>query len=71
MVTFRNPLANREAAQHQVFNANKTGRNALDVMDEAGALFTVNYPSATYMGDAPHMIETPRHTEVSTRTRTM
>ena len=49
MVTFRNPLTNREAAEHAIVgNRNTDGRNALDVMEEAGALFTVQYPPARF-----------------------
>ena len=64
MVTFRNPLANREAAAHSIVgHRNKDGRNALDVMDEAGALFTVNYPSASYQHSPDHVVATPLHEE--------
>ena len=69
MVTFRNPLANREAAEHAIVgHRNTDGRNALDVMDEAGALFTVNYPSATYQPEnhhytSDHVVRTPRYEE--------
>jgi hypothetical protein len=68
MATFRNPLANREAAEHSIIgHRNMDGRNALDVMEEAGALFTVNYPPATYhtsgMNDTEQVVKTPRHTE--------
>ena len=59
----RNPLARREEARHQTFRTDKTGRNALDVMDEAGALFTVNYPSASYQHSPDHVVATPLHEE--------
>ena len=66
----RNPLARREEARHQTFRTEKTGRNALDVMDEAGALFTVHYPPARYWDERGSTVDDypiPRHEEGKNR----
>tara|TARA_B100000378_G_scaffold29577_1_gene22383 strand:- start:178 stop:1170 length:993 start_codon:yes stop_codon:yes gene_type:complete len=71
MVTFRNPLTNREAAEHAIVGQRNTeGRNALDVMEDAGALFTVNYPPARYWDEHDATVDDypiPRHEEGKNR----
>ena len=61
MVQLTNPLANHEAAQHQMIKTGEAGRNALDIMDAAGALFTVKYPLARYWDESVDEYPMPKY----------
>jgi hypothetical protein len=48
-----------ERGEHPMLNTrDETSKNALAVMENAGALFEVNYPSAMWVGSQPPVVET-------------